>query len=181
MDTIGIERNSFWMKLFRATYNIKEGKESTDGCLMGWGFIFLILIAVLKWVFVLLRWVLKDKVTSSVIGEIALTTMINIGFIIVGGTIIESTNILPFFASNPFAYLIVGLVVILLVLLILFTLIYLVFSTYVFLKDSALYKKVTLFRISKQFVHPRLTKKPSFIKEWIKAKKEKSCPRIEYK
>lgn len=165
---ISLNPNSWVFKINRFVYGYRPNEYEQDACKLGWQLIFLPIILLLSWPVLLIMKFGGDRADSlPVISKIILGSIFNLLVIGLGGPItfllFEELPDLIFIPISLF----LGTITLVLFCTIFSAIIYSIHENYS--KVKKLFKKER---------GERTKPKRSFIKEWIKAKKEKTCPII---
>lgn len=166
MRNISLSKNSWIFKLQRIAYGYKEYELEQDGCKLGWQLIFLPVIIVLGWPMLLINKFTDERqngVTNAFFGVIAqLLSLFTGGGIYLNFFLNDGQDIPSSFWFYPLIMLI-GLVALILFICALSGIFYVLGTAMEFIRSKR-----------------GKTNKKSFIKDWIEAKKEKSCPKINW-
>lgn len=170
-----IDLNKRWVKVYRylCGYYYKSDLPK-NGCQVGWELIFLPLIVICSLPIYVIRAFTDDKnIFGTSFRQAVVGLILSVLGILVGGITLEIT----IFGGGDiglqhlFLYYLSGYILLPLITAIIVGFLYLLFKL----------DKSINFVYNKVKTKEKKEDKPSFLIEWFKAKKEKSCPQIKWK
>lgn len=175
MQQITLDPNNWVFRLQRYVYGYDSDDLEQDGCKLGWQLIFLPFYLIIAWPSILMKFYLKESISkySNEIGYSLVMTLVGflLLFIAYDGAKVSFIGEIPRLLLYPASILMLALFAAFIGLIVLIS--FVVAKPFEYIKD----KISTRFNKKGKVYKP---KQETFLKTWLKAKKEKSCPKINW-
>lgn len=175
MQQITLDPNNWVFRLQRYVYGYDSDDLEQDGCKLGWQLIFLPFYLIIAWPSILMRVCTKDTISkySNEIGNSIVMSLVGFLFLFIAHDVTKSDflNELPKLLLYPASILMLALFVAAIALCVLIA---------VVVSKPINYIKKKIRNRTDRGIKIYKPKQEPFLKTWLKAKKEKSCPKINW-
>lgn len=167
MKEIKLNPNNWIFRLQRFVYNYEPNEYERDGCKLGWQMIALTLVIALAYPTLILQKIFKERKAKTV-PSIALGVLVQVVGLMVGVLTLDafSVDVNKLNIADILWIITLGVVVTFIICLVMVGIVALTMEICELIGDKTKQRNKI--------------RKDSFLKSWLKAKKEKSCPMVEW-